>query len=234
MLRCCVVSEGARKSQWAEAAVLRRELGLDGKVIFLYAGNLGNKQGLDLLSPLAEAFLHDPRVHFLFCGDGTYRATLEADAGSLPNVTLLSLQPLNRLNDLLNAADVHLLPQCANIADLVMPSKLTGMLASGRPILATGHEGTQVASVIAGGASHTPCGLIVPSGDLAGLVAAAAVLADDADMRSAMGAAARRYAVDHLGREQVMLKFEEDLHAAVREFRAASRGSRATRSFEAR
>lgn len=214
---------------------LRRELGLDGKVVFLYAGNFGNKQGLELLSPLASAFLHDAHVHFVFCGDGTYRRILEEDVRSLPNVTMLPLQPLDRLNDLLNLADIHLLPQRSNVADLVMPSKLTGMLASGRPVLATADQNTQVASVIGGSASHDPCGLVVPSGDLDRLVSAAAILAEDAGMRSAMGAAARTYAVNKLGREQVMLQFEEDLYAAVRAFRGVtSMGDNAKRTLETR
>ena len=47
-------------------------------------------------------------------------------------------------------ADIHLLPQRADAADLVMPSKLTGILASGRPVVATAAEGTEVWSVVAG------------------------------------------------------------------------------------
>ncbi len=82
----------------------RKQLGLDGKTILLYSGNMGAKQGLELLAPLAKSFEHDPRVHFLFCGDGAFRPTLESLVGNRPNVTLLPLQPLEQLNDLLNAA----------------------------------------------------------------------------------------------------------------------------------
>ena len=63
---------------------------------------------------------------------------------------LLPLQPADRLNELLNLADIHLLPQRADAADLVMPSKLTGMMASGRAVLATASPGTQLATVIDG------------------------------------------------------------------------------------
>ena len=187
----------------------RTELHLEGKTVLLYSGNMGNKQGLELLAPLARFFSSDDRVHFLFCGDGAFRPQLEALVGHLPNVTLLPLQPFNRLNDLLNAADIHLLPQRGGAADLVMPSKLTGMLSSGRPVIATADPGTQVAHVVEG------CGLVVPAEDEEALHAAVFRLAADEPLRRELGAAARRYAVRHLGKEEVLLQFERDLAAAV-------------------
>lgn len=187
----------------------RRELGLEDKIILLYSGNMGAKQGLELLAPLARAFEDDPRVHFLFCGDGAFRPQLETLVAHLPNVTLLPLQPFARLNDLLNAADIHLLPQRAGAADLVMPSKLTGMLSSGRPVIATADPGTQVAQVVEG------CGLVVPAENAPALHAAVEQLIDDEALRQQLGAAAREYAVEHLGKEQVLLQFERNLQNLV-------------------
>ncbi len=199
----------------------REELGLQDKIILLYSGNMGAKQGLELLAPLATAFATggayaDPRVHLLFCGDGAFRPQLETLVSGRPNVTLLPLQPFARLNDLLNAADIHLLPQRAGAADLVMPSKLTGMLSSGRPVLATADPGTQVAQVVGGDGLilHEPCGLVVPAEDEATLHAAAARLIADATLRATLGAAARHYAVHHLGKQQVLEQFERNLQSA--------------------
>jgi len=193
----------------------RSELGLEGKIIVLYAGNMGNKQGLEMLAPLARYFEKDSRVHFLFCGDGTFRARLEAMVESLHNVSFLPLQPMERLNDLLNAADIHLLPQRAGAADLVMPSKLTGMLSSGRPVVATADFWTQVAHVVKGN------GLVVPAEDEYALRTAVLLLVEDKALRERLGRAARDYAVEHLGKEEVLLQFERDLEALVgaREFR---------------
>ena len=201
-----------------EANSFRQELGLEGKIVLLYSGNMGAKQGLELLAPLAEAFAPggshaDPRIHFLFCGDGAFRPKLEAMVAGRPNVTLLPLQPFARLNDLLNAADVHLLPQRAGAADLVMPSKLTGMLSSGRPVIATADAGTQVAHVVEGVGVDEACGLVVPAEDHEALCNAVRRLAEDAELRSTLGGNARRYAVEHLGREQVLERFEQDLKA---------------------
>jgi colanic acid biosynthesis glycosyl transferase WcaI len=201
-----------------EPNTFRSELGLQGKIILLYSGNMGAKQGLELLAPLAKSFAPDsrnpdPRVHFIFCGDGAFRPHLEAVVSHLPNVTLLPLQPLSRLNDLLNAADIHLLPQRAGAADLVMPSKLTGMLSSGRPIIATACPGTQVAQVVAGDGlfPHPPCGLVVPAEVPNALHAAVERLIADKDLRIHLGANARAYAVRHLGKQVVLEQFERDL-----------------------
>lgn len=194
----------------------RKELGLEGKFILLYSGNMGAKQGLEILAPLAEDFGpggpdEDPRVHFVFCGDGAYRAQLESLVAHLPNVTLLPLQPYLRLNDLLNAADVHLLPQRAGAADLVMPSKLTGMLSSGRPVIATAEPDTQVGHIIGGTGDEDACGIIVPADDDSVLHAAVRKLVSDEPLRRKLGENARRYAVEHLGREQVLERFQRDL-----------------------
>jgi colanic acid biosynthesis glycosyl transferase WcaI len=183
--------------------------GIADKVILLYSGNMGAKQGLELLAPLAESFAGDPRVHFLFCGDGAFRGRLEALVAHRANVTLLPLQPLDRLNELLNAADIHLLPQRASAADLVMPSRLSAMLASGRPVIATADPGTQVAQVV------EDRGLAAPAEDAAALHAAVLHLVDDEELRLRLGRAAREYAVEHLGKQQVLEQFEVDLKSAV-------------------
>ena len=197
----------------AAANTFRRELNLEGKLILLYSGNMGAKQGLELLAPLAESFAQDPRVHFLFCGDGAFRPQLESLVAHYPNVTMLPLQHLARLNDLLNAADIHLLPQRAGAADLVMPSKLTGMLSSGRPVVATADAGTQVAHVVEGATREEACGLVVPAEAPPALHAAIHRLIEDAPLRKQLGEAARRYAVQHLGKQQVLEQFERNLQA---------------------
>lgn len=193
----------------------RRQLNLEGKTILLYSGNMGAKQGLELLAPLASSFEMNPQVHFVFCGDGAFRPTLESLVSNRPNVTLLPLQPFDRLNELLNAADIHLLPQRAGAADLVMPSKLTGMLSSGRPVIATAEAGTQVARVVSGDSAEEACGLVVPAEDPTALHAAVERLIADTSLRTQLGANARRYAVQHLGRQQVLERFERDVQGLV-------------------
>ena len=123
------------------------------------------------------------------------------------NVLMLPFQPSERLNDLLNLADIHILPQRAEAADLVMPSKLTGMLASGRPVIATAHDGTQLASVVRG------IGVVVPPGDPDAFVSAISKLAADKDLRVMLGQEARRYALNHLDSRVILDQFEQSLLA---------------------
>jgi len=205
----------------AEPNRFREELGIGSEqTVLLYSGNLGHKQGLEILPQVAVMLKERRDLHFVFCGDGAYRRPLEQMTAGLSNVSLLHLQPKERLNELLNAADIHLLPQRADAADLVMPSKLTGMMSSGRPTIASSPADTQLGMVIAGGSDgKSPCGLVIPPEDVNAMVQAVQALASNAEERTRMGEHARQYAVKHLGREQVLEQFERDLRSAVAEYR---------------
>ncbi len=190
----------------SEPSPLRAELGLPAEaVVALYAGNLGEKQGVETLSELGKALPPETPVHLVIAGEGAARARLAAELGARPRIRLLPLQPADRLNDLLNLADVHLLPQRADAADLVMPSKLSGMLASGRPVVAGAAPGTELAQAIAG------CGIVVPPGDGGALRSAVEALARDPQRRFALGRAARLRALAEWDRAAILAAFEERL-----------------------
>ncbi len=192
----------------------RAELGLPpDAVVALYSGNMGNKQGLEVLAEAARRLRDEPRIRFVLGGSGSGRAALQARCAGLPNVRFLDLQPLERLRHWLGLADVHLLPQRADAADLVMPSKLTGMLASGRAVLATALPDTELSRVVTQDAA---CGLVVPPEDPAALADALRALADDPARRAALGANGRRYAEAELSRDAVLRRFEAQLQALVR------------------
>ncbi len=93
---------------------LRVELGLDSKqLIVLYHGSMGRKQGLEILVEAASRLQDMPGLLFLMCGNGPARFELERQAKTLTNVRFLDLQPLEKLNLLVNLADIHVLPQRA-------------------------------------------------------------------------------------------------------------------------
>jgi colanic acid biosynthesis glycosyl transferase WcaI len=189
-----------------QASLLREELGFPAdKIIALYSGNIGEKQGLEIILEAATRLVSRPEIQFVLSGEGAAKARLFEAYGQLPNVAWLPLQPVERLNDLLNMADVHLLPQRADVADLVMPSKLSGMLASGRPVLATEHAGTQVAQLVAF------CGKVVEPGDVQGFVGGLLELVQSPRLRAELGAAARQ-AAQAWDKTVVLHRFEDQLN----------------------
>jgi colanic acid biosynthesis glycosyl transferase WcaI len=190
------------------ASSFRTCLGIDpDTVVALYSGTFGRKHGLELLVETARALRGLSSLRFVFCGNGSERRSLEQAALGLDNVIWLDLQPVEQLNELLNLADIHLLPQRPDVADAVLPSKLTGMLASGRPIVATAHAGSQVASIVA------QAGAVTPPGDSAAFSRAVADLAAGSAARLQLGAEGRAYALAHLDRDPILRHFEAELTA---------------------
>ena len=167
-------------------------------VIVLYSGTLGAKQGLLIIPEVARLLAARNDILFVICGDGALKGELESRTRDLPNVRLLPLQPFERLGELLTTADIHLLPQSSDAADLVLPSKLTGMLASGRPVVATCAPSTELASVV----SH--CGMITAPENPEYLASVVVKLADNRQLMAELGARARAWAEEHLERDVVL------------------------------
>ena len=190
------------------ASKLRAELGLDGTTVALYAGAMGEKQGVETLIELAGP-LAAAGVALVLAGAGAARPRLEAALAGRPGVHLLPVQPAERLNELLNLADIHLLPQRADAADLVMPSKLTGMLASGRPVVAGAAPGTELYRAIEGS------GITVPPGDGAAMTDAVLALARDPQRRLTLGAAARARALAEWDRDAILGAVERQMRVLV-------------------
>lgn len=152
----------------------RRELELrETDFVVLYAGNVGAKQALDVVLDAAYKLADMPQVHFVIAGDGPEKQRLMQACVDLKTVHFLPLQPEQRLCELLNLADLHVLPQSSGAADLVLPSKLGGMLASGKPVLATADTGTELYEVLSGTA------ILVPAGDSKAMAREIRILAAD-------------------------------------------------------
>jgi len=200
---------------------LAAELGLPaGRRIALYSGNLGEKQGVEILVEAARLLASRADLLLLIVGEGAARGRLEAAAGGLDNVLFRPLVPAERLNALLNLAEVHLLPQRADAADLVLPSKLAAMLASARPVVATAAAGTGVALAVDG------AGLVVPPGDAEAFAAAVARLLDDPALARRLGERGRERALAEWDREAILLRFEAALGELAGPRLVAARGKR--------
>lgn len=178
--------------------------------VALYSGNMAGKQGLETLAEVAALLeAQSAKVTLMLCGQGPLKSVLEAACAERTNVRFMDLQPTEKLPELLATADIHLLPQRAEAADLVLPSKLTGMLASGRPVVAMADTGTGLEIEVEG------CGLTVPAGDGVAMAGAVLRLSTDHKLRHELGKAARERAEQRWRRSAVIDGLELELKRLV-------------------
>lgn len=190
-------------------SVFRDCWNIDRPYVALYSGNIANKQGIGIVLEAAQLLAHRRDLIFVVCGNGPNRAILETSAIGLDNIRFFDLQSSEDLPELLALADVHLLPQIAGAADLVLPSKLTNMLASGRAVVATAALGTGLADEVEG------CGVVTPPGDALAFADAITRLIDDHTMRTRLGATARVRAEERWSRNAILKRFEVNLQDAT-------------------
>lgn len=187
----------------------RAQWGIGDRHVALYSGNIANKQGLEVVIDAARALAGRPDIVFVICGEGPNRANLQQQAAGLDNIQFHDLQPAEQMAEFLSLASVHLLPQKAEAADLVLPSKLTNMLASGRPVIATAAPRTGLHAEVEG------CGINTAPGDAAELAEAVVQLVDDPTRRDRLGAAARQRATDRWSRSAIIAAAEQRMLALV-------------------
>jgi len=188
---------------------LRRAWNLtDSQKVVLYAGNMGMKQGLDMVLRVAQMLLLSrPDIRFLMIGDGADRENLKGKVRNLglSNVIFKPFQPIQSLPSLLNLAHVHLVVQRRGAADAVMPSKLTGILAAGGAALITADAATELGRLIE---RHPGIAVRVEPENPDALLSAITSLIDDDDKRRMCGSIARRYAREHLCTDGILSEFE--------------------------
>jgi colanic acid biosynthesis glycosyl transferase WcaI len=185
----------------------RQHLNLDAShFVALYSGTMSNKQGLDLIIEAARSLdtINSP-IRFVMCGDGPHKAVLQSQATGLRNVQFIGLQPSETFAELLKTADVHLIPQRAEAADLVLPSKLGGIFATGRPVIAMSKPDTGLAAEIAG------AGLVIPPGDTAALADTVHKLATDPELCRSLGQGARTAALTRWDRIAILEALEQTM-----------------------
>ncbi|MFY7732789.1 MAG: WcaI family glycosyltransferase [Bacteroidia bacterium] len=118
--------------------------------IVLYSGSIGEKQGLNQLIELAQFYKINSQIKFIVASSGSYSIKLQSEVNELniTNIYFLPLQPKEVFNEFLNIADVHLILQKKNAADLVMPSKLTTIMAIGGLAIVSCEKGTELYELI--------------------------------------------------------------------------------------
>ena len=183
----------------------RHELGLTDETIVMYAGNVGFSQPLEIVLEAARHLAERDDVVFVINGNGSRRSYLEREAEELPNVTFMDYQPRQRLNEVLAAGDIHLVPLRKGLSSISVPSKLYSILAAGRPVLASVDPGTEIDLVV----TRSGAGRSVPAGESGEFISALVALVDDPHGRAAAGLEARRFAEEWLSAEAVAESYDE-------------------------
>ena len=197
----------------AGANAFRARHGLDHEFVVMYSGNLGLSQGLEKVIDAADLLRDERQVRFLLVGDGASRDRLERLAArrSLDNVMFVPYQPRETLGDSLSAADLHVIPLHRGVAGCIVPSKVYGIMAAGRPFVAATEESSEVARV----ARECSCGLVIPPEDPAALAETIQWCRANPDRLARMGANGRRAAVERFDRKIAARRFEDVLAACA-------------------
>jgi colanic acid biosynthesis glycosyl transferase WcaI len=116
------------------------------RFVLLHAGNLGFYGAWDTLLAGA-ALLAADGIGLVFVGDGAQRLRLEAAAANIPNVRFLPFFPASKISSVLAAADAHIITVKRGLEGVVVPSKMYGILAAGKPIVAVAPRECDVVSL---------------------------------------------------------------------------------------
>ncbi len=190
---------------------LLQQLGLPvDKKLILYSGAMGEKQGLTVLLDVAKwASKEQPELHFVLSGTGPYANQLreKAVASNYTNMHFIDLQPVDQFNQLLNSVWMHLVLQKANAADLVLPSKLSNIMAVGGLVLVTASENTSLCEIVHGYRT----GYVVPPDNTTALINGIQYLHNHEEVVVDLKRNAAHYAQRYLKKEHVINSFIQEL-----------------------
>lgn len=199
---------------------LRAEWGLEGKFVVGYSGNFGRAHEFSTILAAADALRDDERIRFLMVGAGQQKAAVEREARrlALPNLQFQPFQPVDRLAESLGAADVHLVSLRPTLEHCIVPSKLYGILAAGRPAIFIGDPAGEVATVLRTGG----CGSAVAPGDVDGLVQRIRALHENPDACRQQGRNALAILRDRFSRDAGVARWRAAVAAIATEEPALS------------
>jgi colanic acid biosynthesis glycosyl transferase WcaI len=194
----------------SKADSLRKELGFEEKdIIILYSGNMGEKQGLEAVLPMAQHFESTPEVKIVLAGEGAAKERLmkETEAHQLKNITFLPIQPYEKLSAFLAIADFHLVLQKKAASDLLLPSKLLSILSAGGCAIVTAVKDSSLHKMI----GETNAGWLAEPEDVEDLIRVLEKAIDSPSETTVKRENARKYALKYLNKEEVLGDFQRTI-----------------------
>jgi len=209
--------------QWADIEMIRPEISgasfrlrnqiESSSFVVLHAGNIGEKQRLELLIHAAKRLEEHREIQLVIVGDGARKGAVVAEAKRLKssNVRFLPLQPEEQFAEMLASSDVLALHQDSDLTDAVIPSKLLTYMASGKPIVATARPESATGRTI----SSSGCGVTVEPGNTTELSAAIFKLFRDKELRARCGSSGRNFVCENFARMDVLSRLESLLYESA-------------------
>lgn len=134
----------------------------------MYSGNIGLTQGLEKIVEVADYFKSEKKVKFIFVGEGAGKANLQklVDKKDLSNVIFFPYEPKDKITYSLNVPDIHLIACEKGLAGILVPSKVYGILACGKPFVAWIDEDSEISAM----AKKFSCGITIAPDDVKGMI----------------------------------------------------------------
>jgi len=177
--------------------------------VVMHSGNVGHAQELDTL---IEAAARVEDVDFEIVGTGARRAELERLASGLPNVSFHPFRPRAELSESLSSASLHFVGLARGLAGFVVPSRIYGVLAAGRPVLVAADETSEAAQL----ARDSGAGIVVAPGRPDEVAAAIRAARDGEYDLDDMGRRGRDYVVSRHGRHAGIAAYRDLLEQVLR------------------
>ncbi len=161
----------------------------NGDFSVMYSGNMGQGHCFDTILKAIGGLRNEKGIHFVFIGGGARKSDIVSyqKHHALNNLQVLGYQPRDYLRESLSAGDVHLISLDRRVQGMIVPSKLAGILAVGRPVIFVGDNQNSVAQAIIRG----NCGFVVPEGNVGMLQQSILKLRDDPATCNRLGLNAR-------------------------------------------
>lgn len=197
----------------SDGSTLKKEWGFnESDKVILYAGNIGNKQGLEIVLAAAKHYQENPNIKFVLVGAGSHAKVLKAQTEQmqLENVYFKPLLAWERVPEMLALADIHLVIQKKGAADAVLPSKLTNILSAGGHALVTAEAHTELGKIEQNHSGIYSC--VEPENIQAFIEGIDQLLLKDLSIYNKV---ARSFAEEYLAKDKILNKFVEDLNSLV-------------------
>jgi glycosyltransferase involved in cell wall biosynthesis len=172
-----------------QVAALKRRWDLDGRFVVMYSGNAGLMHTFDAVCEAARILRDDERFAFVFVGGGRRIGEIArwGESHGLSRLGIRAYVPRAHLGASLRVGDVHLITMRQEAVGTVVPSKLAGVMAVGRPVVYVGPDRGAAAEAI----RQAGCGFVVSPREPGALVQRLRQLADDPGLRDRFGRAGR-------------------------------------------